>query len=172
MEDEMRNRLPIVGSLALVLALLLSMLPSTAFAQRVDIGEGKVTGGVVFTHDGYRAHAQVLVHYNDPDVWGFFKFRSADGTYMEVDVREVNEFDPAYETGGVVVGARASFEGVITAHSDSGLVGNWIEIRVDDRGAPGTGLNRIRWAGDGVADTGWIVPRGGNLVIHTPRHMN
>jgi hypothetical protein len=156
-----------ITSLLLILGLLLPMAALTA-GHVVDIGVGRVTGGAAVMFDGYSGRVNVMVQYNDPHVRGFFRFRADDGSYFVVDVMDVTEMDPAYETGGVVVGARATFVGPIVDTNFPGLEGAWVEIRVDDRGTPGTGYNRVRWDIQGIGDTGWIVTEKGNLSIHVP----
>ena len=156
-----------IVSLFVIVGLLVPMAVLGA-GHVVDIGVGRVTGGAAVEFNGYSGRVNVMVQYNDPDVRGFFRFRADDGSYYVVDVQEVTEMDPAYETGGVVVGKRATFEGPIVDTNFPGLEGAWVEVRVDDRGTPGTGYNRIRWDVAGIGDTGWIETERGNLSIHIP----
>ncbi len=163
----MNKKIAFVTSLFVILGLLLPMAALTA-GHVVDIGVGRVTGSAAVEFNGYAGRVNVMVQYNDPYVRGFFRFRSDDGSYLVVDVTDVTEMDPAYVTGGEVVGARATFEGTIVDTNVPELEGAWVEVRVDDRGTPGTGYNRVRWEIEGIGDTGWIVTERGNLSINVP----
>ena len=135
----------------------------------VNVGAGRVTGGAAMWDEaeGVFLRVNIMVQYDDPDVRGFVRLHLRD-LYVTTAIDKVTEMDPAYVSGGVMVGKRAGFEGTIVDTNFPGLEGLRVEFQVDDRGTPGTGYNRIRWDVAGIGDTGWIETERGNLSIHIP----
>jgi len=159
----------------IIAALVLTVTPALIFAGNNGPAK-KATGGISIYEPWDGGHREVSFNAHEAVGNKDAKGKMVDDVYGPDGVlRRVFEYDVKYVR---VDGDYAYFGAYCTNDSKGDLTGEWLYIKVQDGGTPGTNGDYIgwkwgsetqvaSWVTDGGPTGWWRLAIGGNLVVHT-----